>query len=107
MKIAKILFSIFFAVAIAVHIKDVIDGNGKDLLWHCYYFVTYGICWAMIFSKNKWSYLIFSVSAIFPLITHIYYGYQHFPLLDLLFWICVIVFFTLTFGVLWLKRKNH
>ena len=106
MNIAKILFSLFFAVAIGVHVKDVIDGNGKNILWHCYYFVTYGICWAMIFSKYKWNYLIFALSAIFPLITHIYYGYQHFPFLDKLFWVCVIVCCTLTFGVFWLKKMQ-
>ena len=105
MKIVNILFSIFFAIAIGFHIKEVIDTNGKELLWHSYYFVTYGICWAMIFSKSKWNYLIFGLSAIFPLVTHIYYGYQHFPFFDKMFWICVVVCFTLIFGVYWLWKK--
>lgn len=105
MKIIKTLFSIFFTIAIGVHIKDVIDGNGKDLLWHSYYFVAYGICWAMIFSKSKWNYLIFALSAIFPFCTHLFYGYQHFPFFDKIFWICVVVCFMLTFGVIWLRKK--
>ena len=92
MKIAiNILFSIFFAVAIWVHIKNVMNGDDKPIWWHVLYFITYGVCWAMIFSKHKSSLLIYGLMAVFPFFTHLYYGFQHFAALDKMFWTCVLV----------------
>ncbi len=107
MKISiKILFSIFFAIAIGVHIYNVIVGDSEPFWWHCIYFATYGFCWLMIFSKDKnrsWIYLLMS---LFPFITHAYYGYLHAQKLDTEFWVCLLVCVLLPLGFIWLKKEK-
>jgi hypothetical protein len=104
--IINTLFSIFFTIAIGMHIKYLIDGDESSVWWHISYFITYGTCWAIIFSKYKWSYLLFAVMAFFPFSTHIYYGYQHFYALDSMFWVCILVCLLLILGVFWVKNNQ-
>ena len=52
-KVIQILLSIFFAIAIGTHIYNVIEKDGQPFWWHCIYYATYGICWFMLFFKNK------------------------------------------------------
>ena len=96
--ITKVLFALFFIIAIGVHIKSVIEGDDKPFWWHGLYFITYGTCWWMLFSENKLRAWIFAFMAIFPFSTHAYYGYLHFSKLDMQFWICVLVCATLILG---------
>ena len=104
--LANILLSIFFAIAIAVHIYYVMNGDNQPLWWHGIYFVTYGTCWWMLFSKNKYSSLIYAIMALFPFITHVYYGYQHFSQLDAEFWVCILTCVMLLLGFLWIKKAT-
>ncbi|HUM52435.1 MAG TPA: hypothetical protein PK431_11490 [Chitinophagales bacterium] len=76
-KVIQILLSIFFAIAIGTHIYNVIEKDGQPFWWHCIYYATYGICWFMLFFKNKNALLIYFLSAIFPFVTHAYYAYGH------------------------------
>ena len=103
--IFKILLSIFFAVAIGVHIYEIATSNDEPLWMHSIYFITYGVCWWMIFSKNKNRSSIYLLMAIFPFITHVYYGYQHINQLDINFWVCIIVCVLLPFGFIWLRKE--
>jgi hypothetical protein len=104
-RIIQIMFSIFFAIAIGVHLHEISTSNAEPLWWHCIYFLTYGVCWWMIFSKNKNSSSIYLWMAIFPFVTHIYYGYQHLQSLDSSFWVCVIVCVLLPLGFIWLRKE--
>jgi hypothetical protein len=47
----KILFSIFFAISIGVHIYDIFKEESPEYLLHFLYFICYGVCWKMIFSN--------------------------------------------------------
>lgn len=100
----RILFSIFFAIAIGVHIYYVIESDSKPFWWHCIYFITYATCWMMIFYKNKKRELIYFFMALFPFFTHAYYAYIRIPNLDIEFWICVLVCVILPLGFWWLKK---
>lgn len=102
----KILFSIFFAIAIGVHIYYSIVSDSKPFWWHCVYFITYGICWFMIFSKNKYRSFIYFLISLFPFISHAYYGYKHIPAFDSMFWICVLVCVMLPLGFGWLRYSE-
>ena len=104
--IVKIVLSVFFAIAIGIHIKDVIDGGDRPFWWHGLYFVSYGVCWWMVFSENKWRAWVFGSMALFPFSTHLYYGYRHFGALDLMFWVCVLVCVLLIFGFFWLRNET-
>ncbi len=101
----KILFSIFFAIAIGVHIYYVIERDSQPIWLHCIYYVTYGTCWWMLFSKNKYNYLIYAAMAVFPFATHLYYGYKHIPAFDAMFWICVLVCLLLPAGFIFVKKE--
>ena len=105
-KIVKIALSIFFAIAIGLHIKYVIDGDNQPFWWHGLYFITYGTCWGMIFSKNSLRSWIFGGMALFPFSTHVIYGYRHFAALDGMFWVCVLVCVLLAFGFFWLRNQD-
>ena len=104
--LAKIIFSIFFAIAIGTHIYYVFESDTKPFWWHCIYYITYGTCWWMIFSKNKYNSLIYAVMALFPFVTHLYYAYLHFSKLDAEFWICVLVCIILPLGFLWIVKEK-
>lgn len=101
----KILFSIFFAIAIGVHIHELTVSDAEPLWWHSIYFLTYGVCWWMLFSKNKKRSSIYLLMAFFPFVTHIYYGYLHIKQLDVSFWVCVIVCVLLPLGFIWLRKE--
>ena len=106
--ITTVLLSIFFAIAIGIHVKNVIEGgDGKPLWWHGLYFITYGTCWWMIFSKNKLRRWIFAAASVFPFGTHLYYGFQHFSKLDIMFWICVLVCVVLVFGFFEFRHEKN
>ena len=100
------LLSVFFAIAISVHVYYVIESDGKPFWWHCIYYITYGTCWWMLFSKNKYRSLIYTGMAVFPFISHVYYGYKHIPAFDSMFWICVLVCLMLCLGFFWIKYQR-
>jgi hypothetical protein len=102
----NILFSVFFAIAIGVHVYELKVSNTQPFWWHCIYFLTYGVCWWMIFSKNIYRDKIYAFTALFPFITHIYYGYQHMHALDKEFWICLLVCVLLPLGFFWIKKAT-
>ena len=97
----NILLSVFFAIAICVHVYYVLESDGKPFWWHCIYFITYGVCWWMLFSTHKYANIINIIMAIFPFVSHVYYGYKNFALLDTEFWICVLTCTMLVAGFLW------
>lgn len=99
------IFSLFFAIAVGVHIYYVMYPDHQPLWWHAIYFVTYGTCWAMIFSKNRKRNLIYALMSIFPFVTHIYYGMQHVNNLDSEFWVCLLVCVLLPAGLLLMKKE--
>ncbi len=101
--IIRILLSVFFAIAIGVHIYYVLEPDTQPFWWHCIYYITYGTCWWMILSKNKYRILIYSVMMVFPFITHLYYAYKHIPAFDSMFWICLLVCIMLPLGFFSLK----
>lgn len=103
-RIIQILFSIFFAISIGVHIYYVLHHDNKPFWWHSIYYITYGVCWWMIFSTNKNRSIIYLLMAIFPFATHAYYGYLHIQTLDATFWVCVIVCVLLPMGFIWIKN---
>lgn len=102
----KILFSLFFAIAIGVHIYFVIVPDGKPFWWHCIYYITYAMCWWMLFSKMKHRQFIYTLSAIFPFFSHVYYGYLHLPAMDFMFWICLLVCVMLILGMIYLRSSS-
>ena len=108
-QLIAILFSLFFSIAIGVHIYFVINKDHQPFWWHGLYYITYGVCWWMLFSKNKHRAKIYLLFALFPFITHLYYGYLHFATLDAMFWICILVCFILPLGYVWIsynEKKN-
>lgn len=104
------LFSIFFFIAIGAHVYYIIVNDGNPIWWHGLYFLTYGVCWWMLFSKNKFRLYYYAVMALFPFVMHAYYGYKHLSLLDAMFWICLTVCIILPLGFYWIlysgKRLN-
>lgn len=100
------LLSIFFAIAIGVHVYYVYEGDSEPFWWHCIYFITYGVCWWMLFSKSQQRNLIYLLMSIFPFVTHVYYAYQHASQLDSEFWICLLVCIILPLGFIWLKKEK-
>ncbi len=105
--IPKALLSVFFLIAIAVHIYYLYLESDKQYLWHSLYFITYGACWWMLFSKIKNSILLYFSMMLFPFITHFYYGYLHFIKAEIngMFWVCLIVCILLPAG-LWVVKQN-
>jgi len=103
----KILFSIFFASAIGVHVFAIFQKDTQPFWWHFIYFVTYGSCWAMFFLKHKNRLFMYSIMGVFPFITHLYYGYQHIATLDSLFWVCVLTCTLLFAGIFGIKYTNE
>lgn len=101
----QFIFSLFFSIAIGIHIYYVIHPDHKPLWWHAIYFATYGICWAMMFSKNKKRSAIYLLMSIFPFVTHLYYGMQHVKKLDGIFWVCVLVCVLLPAGFFLMKKE--
>ena len=101
----KILLSVFFAIAIGVHIYYVIKPDTQPFWWHLLYYITYGVCWWMLFSKNEYRRAVYVMMALFPFVTHLYYGYQHFPSLDAMFWICLLVCVLLPAGYFLINEK--
>jgi hypothetical protein len=61
------LLSIFFAIAIGVHVYYVYEGDSEPFWWHCIYFITYGVCWWMLFSKSQQRNLIYLLMSIFSI----------------------------------------
>lgn len=104
--IISFLLSLFFIIAIGVHIYYVINKDQHSIWWHCLYYLTYGICWWMLFSKKKYNAMIYLLFAIFPFITHLYYAYKHFTSLDAMFWICILVCTILPLGYYWILFKD-
>ncbi len=102
----KSLFSLFFAVSIGVHIYYAIESDSKPLWWHMIYFISYGLCWWMIFSKNKWRSIIYAIASLFPFLSHLYYGYNRLPKLDGIFWVCVLVCVMLPLGFVWIRYEE-
>ena len=102
----RILFSVFFAIAIGVHIYYIFESDKQPLWWHMIYFVTYGVCWWMIFSKNKNRTLIYAVMSLFPFFTHVYYAVQHSRNFDADFWVCLLVCVILPMGFLWMRYES-
>lgn len=100
----KILFSIFFAISIGVHIYDIFKEESPQYLLHFLYFICYGVCWKMIFSSNKHKHLVYLVMAIFPFATHFYIGFQHILKRDFEFWICLVVCVLLPVGFFVMKN---
>lgn len=93
-----IFFSLFFTVAISVHIYYLISEVEKQYLWHLLYFITYGTCWWMLFLKSKLSVWVYGLMACFPFFTHAYFSYKHLHTLDAMFWICILVCIVLSVG---------
>jgi len=107
--IIKILFSIFFAIAIGVHIYYLYIGSTEPLWKHALYFLTYGTCWYMIYSSNPNSSWIYLLMALFPFAEHAYLGYLLLEELNPEFWVCLVVCFFMIAGFVWLrlmKKKN-
>src|SRR4051812_46410148 len=102
----KSLFSLFFAISIGVHIYYVIESDHKPLWWHMLYFISYGVCWRMLFSKIKKRSLVYAAMALFPFISHLYYGYNHRISLDGIFWVCLLVCVILPLGFGWIKYEE-
>lgn len=105
--ILKALLSIFSFIAIAVHVYYLYIETDKQLLWHTLYFITYGVCWWLLFSKIKNSLLIYVIMMLFPFITHFYYGYQHLIKSEIngMFWVCLLVCIFLPVGI-WVVKEN-
>lgn len=104
----QILLSIFFAIAIGTHIYNVIEKDGQPFYWHCIYYATYGICWYMLFSKNKNALLIYFLSAIFPFATHVFYATRHILKHDHYYaeiGICILTCVMLALGFFW--KRNY
>ncbi|MBK9329027.1 MAG: hypothetical protein IPM95_06875 [Sphingobacteriales bacterium] len=106
-QILKALLSLFFLIAIAVHIYYLYLETDKQYLWHTLYFVTYGACWRMLFSKTKNSILLYFFMMLFPFITHFYFGYRHLIKSEIngMFWVCLIVCILLPVG-LWVVKQD-
>lgn len=100
--LARLLFSLFFVIAIGVHVYYVLYPDHKPLWWHALYFLTYASCWRMLFSEHRHSVLIYTLMALFPFITHLYYGWQHSAHPDGVFWVCMAVCIFLPAGAVWL-----
>jgi hypothetical protein len=100
------VYSIFFIIAIGVHIYEPIIGSAKSIWWHVLYIITYSTCWGMLFSKNANRQAIFGVAGLFPFSTHFYYGYQHLSALDSMFWVCVLVCALLVLGFIFIEKHN-
>jgi hypothetical protein len=103
--LVRILFSIFFAIAIGVHVYYVIHRDHEPLWWHAIYFITYGVCWWMIFSDHTHKARVYALMASFPFVTHIYYGMQHASAMDGSFWVCVLVCVLLPLGLLLIIKE--
>lgn len=106
--VIQILLSIFFAIAIGTHIYNVIEKDGQPFYWHCIYYATYGICWFMLFSKNKNALLIYFLSAIFPFATHVIYAARHIIKQDRNYTeigICILTCVMLCLGFFW--KRNY
>jgi hypothetical protein len=104
--ILKILLSVFFAIAIGVHIYYVIKPDTQPFWWHLLYYITYGGCWWMLFSKNKYRPAIYVTMALFPFATHVYYGYQHLRQLDTELWVCILTCIMLLLGFFWITKAT-
>lgn len=105
----KILFSIFFFIAIIFHVYQIIIGDLQPLWWHSLYIITYAGCWLMIFSSNKKRSLIYLVMGLFPFISHAYYAYKSIPKFGGDFWVCCLVCIMIPLGFIWLQyseKKN-
>ncbi|MFN8238158.1 MAG: hypothetical protein U0T77_08315 [Chitinophagales bacterium] len=105
--IIKALLSVFFFIAFAVHIHELYVETEKQVLWHTLYFITYGVCWWMVSSANRRRLLIYILMALFPFITHLYYGYRHIAALDIPFWVCVAVCVLLPAGGVWIWKEEE
>lgn len=106
--VIQILLSIFFAIAIGTHIFDIINKDGQPLWWHGIYFVTYGICWWLLFVNKKITLPIYFLSAIFPFATHALYAYRHIANQDQHYTeigICILTCVMLTLGFFWKKNQ--
>jgi hypothetical protein len=105
----QVLLSIFFAIAIGTHIFYVINKDAEPFWWHCIYFATYGICWLMLFSKNKNAVLIYFLSAIFPFATHVFYASRHIINQDQNYTeigVCILTCIMLALGFFWKKNQT-
>jgi hypothetical protein len=85
------VFSIFYIIAVGLHIYEPIVGSATPLAWHLLYIITYGACWGLLFSKYPNRQAFFGIAALFPFFAHLYIGYQQLPKLDSTFWICALV----------------
>ena len=105
-KIAKYLFSLFFIIAIAVHVYYVIESDGKPLWWHVLYYITYGVCWWAIFTRNKNRLILYCAMALFPFATHFYYAFRHLHPPDVMLAVCILVCVMLVSGF-WFIRFDE
>jgi hypothetical protein len=103
--VVRILIYVFFAISIGVHVYYVIMPDHKPFWWHCIYFLTYGTCWCMLFSKQKYRTVLYAVSAVFPFASHLYYATLHMSPVDSVFWVCVAVCVMLPLGGLAISKK--
>lgn len=101
----KGLFSIFFAICIAVHVYGLLVETEPKYGLQILYIITYSLCWKMFFSNYKFKHVLYGLMATFPFFAHFYYGYLHFSKLDFEFWICLIVCTFLPIGFFILKKK--
>lgn len=105
-KISKIILTIFFVIAFVTHIFSVFGNDDKPLWWHCLYFLTYGVCGWTLFSKLGYRLYIYTISAVFPFVTHLYYAYRRFPNnMEINFIICIVVCLFLIFGFISIKNE--
>lgn len=104
--IINLLFTIFFAIAIYVHIHSLQVGDDKPVWTHILYIITYGVCWWMLFSGNSSRAIIYAISAIFPFVMHLILGFQHFSAMDELFKTCVLVCIMMPAGYLFIQWKE-
>lgn len=104
-KFLKVLLSIFFLIAIGFHLPPMVNDYMEKPTTHSVYILTYGICWAMLFSNHKYRSQVYFIAAIFPFIMHVYYGYLALPNLNQSFWICLLVVIMLPIGYMSTRDK--
>ncbi|HQD13719.1 MAG TPA: hypothetical protein PLW43_12285 [Chitinophagales bacterium] len=94
----RIFFSIFYLLAIGVHIYFLGVETDKKWLWHGAYLLTYGLSWWTYFTRLPQRAIIFVAASLFPFFSHVVIGYQHIPALDFMFWVCLLVCIIIPYG---------
>lgn len=102
----RILLSLFFAAGIGFHVYAYFIESPIRIFYHAVYILTYSVCWAMIYSKSKNRSIIYLISAIYPFLAHVYYGYNELPDFNTGFFICLTVTVFIPLGWLVIRREE-